>query len=72
MSVNKRRFKAESCVTKALVEATPISGPALVKSAKSDSRQIELFATLQIANEMGSPVLFANFRDDSVSAVSPD
>ena len=55
-----------------MVEATPISGPALVKSVKSDSRQIELFATLQIVKESGLPVFFANFKDDNVSAVSPD
>ena len=72
ISVNRSKFKADNCVTKALVEATPISGPALVKSVKSDSRQIELFATLHIARESGLPVFFANFKDDSVSAVSPD
>ena len=55
-----------------MVEATPISGPAFVKSVKSDSRQIELFATLQIASEIGLPVFFANFNEESVSAVSPD
>ena len=59
-------------VTKALVEATPISGPAFVKSVKSDSRQIELFATLHMESEIGLPVFFANFNEDKVSAVSPD
>ena len=39
---------AVSCVVKALVEATPISGPARVNSTRSDSRTIELSATLQI------------------------
>ena len=61
ISVNKSKFKADNCVTKAFVEATPISGPALVKSVKSDSRQIELFATLQIAREIKSACFFCKF-----------
>ena len=36
-----------SWVVKALVEATPISGPALVNNAKSDSLAKELVGTLQ-------------------------
>ncbi len=35
-----------SCVVKALVEATPISGPASVCSTMSDSRAIALSGTL--------------------------
>ena len=44
-------IKPASCVVKALVEATPISGPALVKSAKSDSLAKALVGTLQIVTE---------------------
>ena len=36
---------------KALVEATPISGPALVNKTKSDSLASELVGTLQMASE---------------------
>ncbi len=35
-----------SCVVKALVEATPISGPARVGSTASDSRAMALSGTL--------------------------
>ena len=38
-------------VVKALVEATPISGPARVINTRSDSLTNELSGTLQIANE---------------------
>ena len=41
---------AASCVVKALVEATPISGPARVSMTSSDSRTSELSGTLQIAS----------------------
>ena len=40
-----------SWVVKALVEATPISGPAFVNNEKSDSLASELVGTLQIVNE---------------------
>ncbi len=40
---------ATSWVVNALVEATPISGPAWVISVRSDSRTSELPGTLQIA-----------------------
>ena len=42
---------AVSCVVNALVEATPISGPARVSMTSSDSRTSELSGTLQIASE---------------------
>ncbi len=38
------------CVVKALVDATPISGPARVSSVRSDSRTSELSGALQIAS----------------------
>ena len=41
-------IKAASCVVKAFVEATPISGPALVNIEYSDSLTRELVGTLQI------------------------
>ncbi len=41
---------AVSCVVNALVEATPISGPARVSSTKFDSRTMELSATLQMVS----------------------
>ena len=44
-------IKAVSCVVKALVDATPISGPAFVSKTKSDSLASELVGTLQIVNE---------------------
>ena len=44
-------IKAVSCVVKAFVEATPISGPALVNKTKSDSLAIELVGTLQMVSE---------------------
>ena len=44
-------IKAASWVVNALVEATPISGPALVNNTKSDSLARELVGTLQMATE---------------------
>ena len=38
----------KSCVVKAFVDATPISGPARVISTRSDSRTSELSGALQI------------------------
>ena len=38
------------CVVKALVDATPISGPAWVYAPESAARAIELPTTLQIPN----------------------
>ncbi len=63
---------AASCVVKALVEATPISGPARVSSTSSDSRTSELSGTLQIASVDRKPALRASRSAASVSAVSPD
>ena len=57
---------------KALVEATPISGPARVRSVSSDSRTSELSGTLQIASVERKPALRASRSAASVSAVSPD
>jgi hypothetical protein len=44
-------IRAASCVVNALVDATPISGPALVNITKSDSLANELVGTLQIAKD---------------------
>ena len=63
---------AVNCVVNALVEATPISGPARVKSTKFDSRTIELSATLQIVSVDRYFSFFALRRAARVSAVSPD
>ena len=57
---------------KALVEATPISGPALVKKTKSDSLAKELEGTLQMPNLAKYPASSAALKQASVSAVSPD
>ena len=59
----------------ALVDATPISGPARVSRLKSLSLISELSATLQIVKE---PIIFSKelflteFNAARVSAVSPD
>jgi len=47
----REQARATSCVVNALVEATPISGPARVISATSDSRTSELSGTLQIVSD---------------------
>ena len=57
---------------KALVEATPISGPARVSITSSLSRTSELSGTLQIASEERYPACLASRSAASVSAVSPD
>ena len=44
-------INATSCVVNALVDATPISGPAFVSKIKSDSLAIELVGTLQIVSD---------------------
>ena len=59
-------------VVKALVEATPISGPARVSITRSDSRTSELSGTLQIDSVDRNPSCFASRSAASVSAVSPD
>ena len=65
-------LSAASCVVKALVDATPISGPARVSITSSDSRTSELSGTLQIASDDRYPACFARRSAASVSAVSPD
>ncbi|MNM96401.1 hypothetical protein D3C81_1088770 [compost metagenome] len=64
--------RATSWVVKALVEATPISGPAWVSRVRSDSRTSELVATLQIARLERKPSSLALRSAARVSAVSPD
>ena len=66
------KVRATSCVVKAFVEATPISGPALVIKQSSDSRTKELSGTLQIARLYLKPISFALRNAAKVSAVSPD
>ena len=56
---------------KALVEATPISGPAMVGSTMSESRAMEDSSTLTTAMMVWSLAL-ASRNAASVSAVSPD
>ena len=56
---------------KALVEATPISGPACVYSTWSASRAIVLSCTLHTASDFAPPSM-ACFSAAIVSAVSPD
>ena len=63
---------AASCVVNALVEATPISGPARVSITSSDSRTSELSGALQIASDERYPACLASRSAASVSAVSPD
>ena len=60
-----------SWVVKALVEATPISGPASVRSSPSASRASVLSGTLTTAS-VGWPSAFTWRIAASVSAVSPD
>jgi hypothetical protein len=57
---------------KALVLATPISGPACVIMTRSDSRTIELCGLLQIVSDAKYPAVLAMRSASSVSAVSPD
>ena len=61
-----------SCVVNALVDATPISGPARVSMTSSDSRTSELSGALQIESVERYPDCLASRRAASVSAVSPD
>jgi len=63
---------AVSWVVRALVDATPISGPARVSSTSSDSRTIELSATLQTVSVDRYPARLALRSAANVSAVSPD
>jgi len=50
-----------NCVVNALVDATPISGPARVINTRSDSLTNELSGTLQIATEYLAPSFLASF-----------
>ena len=63
---------AVNWVVNALVEATPISGPARVNMTSSDSRTRELSGVLQIASDERYPACLASRSAASVSAVSPD
>ena len=63
---------AAICVVNALVDATPISGPARVSSTRSDSRTSELSGTLHIGQRRQVARLLARRSAASVSAVSPD
>ena len=58
-------------MVKALVEATPISGPAWVKRVPSASRVSMLPTTLHTA-AVRAPLALASRIAASVSAVSPD
>ncbi len=60
-----------SWVVKALVEATPISGPACVSSVASLTRVAWLPSTLQM-QASSAPRSRAASMAESVSAVSPD
>jgi hypothetical protein len=67
-----RRARATSWVVKALVLATPISGPACVKKVSSDSLVILDSAQLHIQSvSILLFIFFAVLRAWSVSAVSP-
>ncbi len=59
-------------MVKALVEATPISGPARVRNFSAASRTMADSATLQMARVRDWPRTRACFKAASVSAVSPD
>ena len=61
-----------SCVVNALVEATPISGPALVMKERLQIRIRVDSWTLQIPNTHSNPKFLARFKAARVSAVSPD
>ncbi len=60
-----------TCAVKALVDATPISGPAWVYAPVCASRAILDPTTLQTPNIV-APLDLANLIAESVSAVSPD
>ena len=66
---NKR---VNNCDVNALVEATLISGPAFIKNTSFDKRVNVLSATLHIANVFEYLSFNAFFKDEIVSAVSPD
>ena len=62
---------AASWQVKALVEATPISGPASVGARASERREMLEVGTLTTASVF-APCSLAYFSEASVSAVSPD
>jgi hypothetical protein len=64
--------RAVSWVVNALVDATPISGPARVSSTKFDSLTMELSATLQMLSVARYFARQALRSAAKVSAVSPD
>ena len=66
-----RHSSVVNCVVKALVEATPISGPAWVTSTASLSRAMELCGTLTMLR-IGWPDRRTRRSASSVSIVSPD
>ena len=66
------RSRATSCAVNALVDATPISGPALVISTRSTARTRELFGTFTMPRDGPNPRRTAASRAPRVSAVSPD
>ena len=70
IAVNSRRVK--SCEVKAFVDATLISGPAFIRKFIPDSLVSVLSATLQIARVFVYFSFSAFFKDEIVSAVSPD
>ena len=68
---NAIRVNTVTCAVNALVDATPISGPACVYDPASVIRAIDEPTTLQIPR-MVAPLDFASSRAANVSAVSPD
>ena len=69
--VSAKSSSAVSCEVKALVDATPISGPACVRIVPAASRVTIEPITLQMAS-VGEPFILASRWPASVSAVSPD
>ncbi len=67
-----RQASVASWQVKALVEATPISGPARVGSTRSASRAMELSGTLTMPSAWVTPAARAPLNAASVSAGSPD
>ena len=63
--------RTHNCAEKALVEATPISGPAAIESTKSDSLAMLLSITFTRLKTLHLFFL-TNFKAARVSAVSPD
>jgi hypothetical protein len=71
-SVMASSTSAASWVVKALVEATPISGPARVRNLRPAARISADSGTLQMARLCTWPSERACWSAASVSAVSPD